>query len=88
MRDILSFVEVAKNSRRAAEVMCLRQDSSVSIVKGYKLDHQGSFPGRVKILLSSTLSRVALDPTEPPIQWVPKALSYGIKLSTHLTASW
>jgi hypothetical protein len=38
---------------------------------------QSSRPGRVKIFSES--SRPALRPTQPPIQWVPWALSLGIK---------
>jgi hypothetical protein len=31
------------------------------------------------IFLFITASRTALDPTQPPIQWVPEALSLGLK---------
>jgi hypothetical protein len=40
---------------------------------------RGSSPGRVKNFLFSTLSRPALEPTQPPIQWVTWAFSLGIK---------
>jgi hypothetical protein len=32
------------------------------------------------IFLFATMSRTALEPTQPPIQWVPGALSLGVKL--------
>jgi hypothetical protein len=41
------------------------RDSSVGIALGYGLDDRDS--------------RVVLGPTQPPIQWVPGALSQGIK---------
>jgi hypothetical protein len=34
---------------------------------------------RLEIFLFTTASRTALEPTEPPIQWVPWALSLGVK---------
>jgi hypothetical protein len=40
---------------------------------------QSSSPGRVKNFLFFKSSRVALGPTQPPIQWAPGALSPGVK---------
>jgi hypothetical protein len=54
------------------------RDSSVSIATGYGLD--GRVVGvRVKNFHFSTSSRPALGYTQPPIQWVPGALSPGVK---------
>jgi hypothetical protein len=46
-------------------------DSSVSIEMGYGLDGAGSIPVRGKIFLFSTVSRLVLWPTHPPLKWVP-----------------
>jgi hypothetical protein len=46
---------------------------------GYGLDGRVSNLGRGKIYLFSTSSRSALGPTQPPIQWVPGAISPGVK---------
>jgi hypothetical protein len=40
---------------------------------------RSSSPGRGKIFLLSTSSRPALGPTHSPIEWVPGALSPGLK---------
>jgi hypothetical protein len=40
---------------------------------------RSSSPSRVKNFHFSTSSRPALGPTQPPIQWVPVALSTGVK---------
>jgi hypothetical protein len=53
------------------------RDSAVGIATGYG----SSSPGRIKNFLFSTSSRPALKPTQPPIQWVPEALSLGVKRS-------
>jgi hypothetical protein len=50
---------------------------------------QSSSPSRVKNFFFSTSSRLALESTQPPIQWVPRVLSpgesgRGVKLTTHL----
>jgi hypothetical protein len=55
------------------------QDSSVGIATGYGLDDQRggiSSPGRVKNFHFSTSSRQGLRSTQPPIKWVPWALSW------------
>jgi hypothetical protein len=55
---------------------------AVGIATGYRLNDRGgqsSSPGRVKNFLFSTASRPALGLTHPPIQWVPAALSPGVK---------
>jgi hypothetical protein len=54
------------------------QDSSISIVKDHNPGNRGSIPGRGKVFLSSTASRPALGPTQPPIQWIPGGLSLGV----------
>jgi hypothetical protein len=52
---------------------------SVSTVSDYGLDDQGSIPdsGRGSFL-QPLRPDWALGPTQPPIQWVPGALSLGV----------
>jgi hypothetical protein len=56
----------------------------------YWLDERGSISGQVpKIFLFATAFRPALEPTQPPIQWVQEALSqdvkgWSVKLTVHL----
>jgi hypothetical protein len=56
-------------------------DSVVGIATTYGLDNRGvgvRVPVRSRIF--STSSRPALGSTQPPIQWVPGALTAGVKL--------
>jgi hypothetical protein len=48
---------------------------------GYGLDNRGSISGRGNdgIFLFTTPSRPALGPTQPPNQWVPRALTPRVK---------
>jgi hypothetical protein len=45
--------------------------------------NRGLIPGKGKIFLPSTASRSVLGPTQPYIQWVPRALSPGVTRSGH-----
>jgi hypothetical protein len=45
----------------------------------YGLDGRGLIPGVGKIFLFSTESRLALRPTQPPVQWVLGVMVLGIK---------
>jgi hypothetical protein len=56
------------------------RDSVVGIATGYELD-DGGVGVRVPVgsRIFSTSSRPALGPTQPPIQWLPAALSPGVK---------
>jgi hypothetical protein len=60
----------------------LISDSSVGIALGYGLDDRGSrvrYPAGAGNFLFTTAPRTALGLTQPPIQWIPGALSLGIK---------
>jgi hypothetical protein len=60
----------------------MSKDSVVVIATSYGLDRPrgpSSSPGGGKNFHFSKLSRPALGSTQPPIQWVPGALSPGVK---------
>jgi hypothetical protein len=62
------------------------QDSAVGIVTGYRLDDQEveiRVPVGSRIFISPLSSRPALGPTQPSLQWVPEALSPGVKRPGH-----
>jgi hypothetical protein len=50
--------------------------SSVSIVSDYGLDNRAIGEGQ-RIFPPTSVSRPALGPTQPPVQWVPGVLSPG-----------
>jgi hypothetical protein len=43
---------------------------SVSIVSDHTIDDRGSIPAEAKIFPLASVSRPALRPTQPPVQWV------------------
>jgi hypothetical protein len=59
--------------------------SSVSVVSGYGPGDWGSIPGRSKrIFPLASVSRPALGPTQPPVQWVLGVkCGRGVTLTTH-----
>jgi hypothetical protein len=56
--------------------------SAVSIVTGYGLD---DLPIEVRSPAEASVSRPALAPTQPPVQWVPAILSPGVKCGRGVT---
>jgi hypothetical protein len=57
-------------------------DRSVAIALGYGLDNRVlGFDSRreLRIFLFTTVSKMVLGPTQPPIQWVSGALTLGVK---------
>jgi hypothetical protein len=71
---------VALSTKRVATSVGMSRDSSVGIVTGYGLDDRGGgslSPGRVNNFHFSISSRPALGSIQPPIKWVPGALSRG-----------
>jgi hypothetical protein len=63
--------------------MTQSRDSSVGIANGFGADDRGSWvsllAGGLGIFLFTTVSRTVLEPTQPPIQYKPGALSPGVK---------
>jgi hypothetical protein len=74
LRDVVGAAKTV-----SVHCRCGSLDSSVDIVTGYGLDGRGSIPGSGKIFLFSAGSGLTLGPTQPPIQWVPRIISLGLK---------
>jgi hypothetical protein len=81
----LDPVEKSRWSMLRCRTLIPRSSSPYSIRKGSDWLQAGrprgrnSSPDRVKNFLFSKSSRPTLGPTQPPIQWVPGALSPGMK---------
>jgi hypothetical protein len=76
------FLETLAEFPRTIQRHKVCQDSVVGIATGYGLDDQGVGVGvqvGSRIFPFSKSPRPALESTQPPIQWVPGALSSGIK---------
>jgi hypothetical protein len=54
-------------------------DNSAGTATGYRPDGRSSIPDRGKHFFFSIASRPALGSTQPVIQWVPGAISPGVK---------
>jgi hypothetical protein len=81
---------LSAQKRYLAQISMPEPGSSVGTVPDYGLDGRGSIPRqRQRIFPLTSLSRPALGPTQPPVQWVPGALCPGVKsgrdvmLTTH-----
>jgi hypothetical protein len=72
-------------------ISSLSRGNSVGIATGYVLNDQAAgvkCPGRVNNFHFSILSRPAVWPTQPPIQFVPEALSPGLKRPGYEAGPW
>jgi hypothetical protein len=60
--------------------LCLFKSTGHLVIWAGRTGFYGSVPGGGwEIFLFTTASRTALGPIQPPIQWVPVALSLGVK---------
>jgi hypothetical protein len=70
-------------------VQIMNLGTSVSTVSDYRLDDRAIeawSPAEAKrIFPPASVSRLALGPTQPPVQWVPEALSLGVKRGQGVT---
>jgi hypothetical protein len=82
--DVLDICSSFVRKREFMPVKSLNKShhSSVGMALGYGLNDRGSrvqFPAEAGNFLFTTASRTALGPTQPSIQWIPGALSLGVK---------
>jgi hypothetical protein len=76
------IIYVFKNDMGQCMKTNVSQGSSVSIVSGYGLDDRAV---EIRFLAEASVSRLALGPTQPPVQWVPGVLSPGLKRGRGVT---
>jgi hypothetical protein len=69
--------------------ICTCEDANIiRIVSAYRLDDRSWSPAEAKDFSFSFVSRSALRPTQPPIQWVLEVLSKGEKPGRGMTPIW
>jgi hypothetical protein len=83
MKESRTTSEEASRRLRLEQVNSKSRDNSIGIERwatGWMIGVLGFDSWRgLKIFLFTTVSRTALGPTQPPIQWVPRALSLVVK---------
>jgi hypothetical protein len=68
-----------KKSRVYMKLLCVGIGQSVQqLTTGWTTERSSSNPGSVKNLLSSTLWKPALGPTQSPLQWVTGSFPQGV----------
>jgi hypothetical protein len=73
-------LRILNSPARGMEDDIRSQDSSVSIAVGYEIVQSGyNSRQRQDFFFHTTVSRLVLGPTKPPIQWVLVALSQEVK---------
>jgi hypothetical protein len=77
---ILLWKLVSKHKNRS-QTECVDNIWACGVALGYGLDGRGLVVSRqgLQIALFTTASRPPLGPTQPPVQWIPGALSWGVK---------
>jgi hypothetical protein len=83
--DFLPWSEVRSESLNVAEYANCLLEAGVGIATGHGLDGPSSIAGSARFFSAPQCPHRLWGPTQPSIQWVPRALSPGgVKLRTHL----
>jgi hypothetical protein len=88
MRNLYNIFVGKNEGKRMYGIPLGSRGSSVSIVSGYGLDDRAievRSPAGARISSLTSVSRPALGPTQPPVQWVPGVLSLGVKRGRGVT---